>query len=100
MSINNHVRLSFLLSRLRSAVEICAIATTILLLTGPQAFSEEPSPSGQLSIIFENDVFFHTDQHYTNGVALVWVPNGKPAPDWLTTIAHWIPWFPEDGINR
>jgi len=100
MATNNQVSFLFLLSRLRKAVETSAIVASIIFLTGSQVFSEEAARSGQLSIVLENDVFFRTDQHYTNGVALAWVPAGTSAPDWITRIAHWIPWFPEDGINR
>jgi hypothetical protein len=100
MITNNQVSFSLLLSRLRKAVETTMIVATIIFLTGSQAFSEEAVRSGQLSIVFENDVFFNTDRDYTNGVALVWVPAGKPAPNWIMKIAHWIPWFPIDGITR
>jgi hypothetical protein len=72
----------------------------IIYLTDSQAFSEEEVRSGQLSIIYENDVYFRTDRNYTNGVALAWVPDGTSASNWLTRIARWIPWFPEDGIAR
>ena len=70
MATNNQVSFLFLLSRLRKAVETSAIVASIIFLTGSQVFSEEAARSGQLSIVLENDVFFRTDQHYTNGVAL------------------------------
>jgi hypothetical protein len=78
MVSKNQVSFSPLLSRLRKAVETTAIVATIIFLTGSQAPAEEAARSGQLSIVFENDVFFRTDQHYTDGVALAWVPDGTP----------------------
>ncbi len=95
---NYNVSFSCLLSQHRKAIETIAIVSAIIFLTAFPAFSEEAALSGELSIIFENDVFFNTDRDYTNGVALVWAPAGKPAPDWITRIARWIPWFPEEGI--
>lgn len=82
------------------AIAAIAIIPAIVFLICFTAFSEEASMSGELSIVFENDVFFHSDKDYTNGIALFWVPTGKPAPGWLTSIARWMPWFPEDGIIR
>ncbi len=98
MIINNHVNLLFLLLALRKAIAAAALAALMIFLDCSQAFSEEAAQSGQLSIMFENDVFFRTDQHYTNGAAVVWVPDGTQAPGWLTRIARWLPWFPENGI--
>ena len=100
MITNNQVSFSLLLSRLRKAVETTAIAAIIIFSMGSQALSEEAARSGQLSIVFENDVFFRSDQHYTDGLALAWVPYRTPAPNWLMRIAHWIPWFPKDGITH
>ena len=64
------------------------------------AFAEKALTSGQLSFVFENEVFFGGDSDYTNGVALFWIPAGKPAPRWITSIARWLPWFPEEGMIR
>jgi hypothetical protein len=64
------------------------------------AFAGERALSGQLSAVFENDVFFRTDRDYTNGVALFWVPFEESAPSWLLRMARWLPWFPEEGTVR
>lgn len=98
MFTGNYLSFSFFLSRFGKAVEITAIVAAIIFLTGSQAYSEEAALSGELSILFENDVFFRTDRYYTNGVALVWAPANTPAPGWIARIARWIPWFPDDGF--
>jgi hypothetical protein len=86
--------------RFGKAIVAIAIIPVTIFLTSFTAFSEEASLSGELSIVFENDVFFRSDRDYTNGIALFWVPTGKPAPGWMMRVARWMPWFPEDGIIR
>lgn len=66
----------------------------------PGAFCEEGRAPDQISVVFENDAFFGGDSDYTNGVALFWIPAGTPAPRWITGIARWLPWFPEEGMGR
>ncbi len=90
--------MSTFLSPLRLGKTIAAIAIipAIVFFISLPAFSEEAPLSGELSVVFENDVFFHTDHDYTNGVGFFWVPF-TPAPEWLVRVARWIPWFPEDG---
>lgn len=63
----------------------------------PPAIGSEVPETGVLSLVVENDLFFNNDRDYTSGVALAWVPTGKPTPDWALNIAHWLPWFPEEG---
>jgi hypothetical protein len=75
------------------------VPATVLLICST-AFAGESALSGELSAVFENDVFFDTDQAYTNGVALFWVPFEEPAPSWLLRMARWVPWFPEKGTVR
>lgn len=96
MCTDNYDGSWFRLTNFKKTVAAIAIAAAIIFGAGSDAYSEEPELSGELSIIFENDVFFHNDQHYTNGIAVAWVPEGTEAPKWLSTIAHWIPWFPAD----
>ena len=99
MIINNYVNLLFLLVAPRKAIAVVALIALMIFLACSQAFSEEATQSGQLSIVFENDVFFRTDQHYTNGTAVVWVPDGTQAPGWVTQIARLMPWFPENALR-
>jgi lipid A 3-O-deacylase len=65
------------------------------------AWPAESPKSGTLSFVLENDFFYGTDRHYTNGVRLVWVP-GRDAstPEWAIKMAHLVPWFPEPGKIR
>jgi hypothetical protein len=64
------------------------------------AWGEEAPRPGILSLVVENDLFYDTDRSYTSGIALIWVPTGGAAPDWALRIAHWLPWFPEEGHVR
>ena len=56
--------------------------------------------SGAFSILFENDIFFDTDQHYTNGVALDYTTAPQDTPHWLKAFAHALPLFDSDGEVR
>lgn len=66
-----------------------------MLVISPGAFAEDSH--GTLSIIFENDIFDHTDQHYTNGVGVVWVPAQKEQPEWVYALIDLVPWMPKQG---
>ncbi|HSC95830.1 MAG TPA: lipid A deacylase LpxR family protein [Burkholderiales bacterium] len=76
------------------------IASLTALSAASPAHGGEVPKNGVLSLIVENDLFYDNDRNYTSGVALVWVPTGRPAPDWALRIAHWLPWFPEEGAVR
>ncbi len=60
----------------------------------------EDTRSGALSIQFENDIFFNTDQHYTNGVALNYTTAPQDTPRWLEDFAHHLPFFGRTGEVR
>ena len=81
-----------------------AVLATVLLVTiavAPSARAMEPSKSGTLSFVLENDLFYNIDRHYTNGVRLVWVPDRKSAPpEWAVRWARLVPWFPGEGTVR
>ncbi len=83
------------------AFKRAALAFFVLsaFIAGNRAYAEEAT-SGVLSIVEENNLFYHTDRDYTNGTEVIRVPNDKPAPDWILRVGHWIPWFPEDGEVR
>jgi hypothetical protein len=70
----------------------------VLLLAQPAA-AEDPR-SGAFSVLFENDIFFDTDQHYTNGVALDYTTAPQDTPRWLEKFAHDLPLFDSDGEVR
>lgn len=69
-----------------------------LLGAAPAAWAE--GPRGTLSLLYENDVFQDTDQHYTNGVALIWVPEPKEQPGWVHSLVDAVPWMPKQGQIR
>jgi len=73
----------------------------IVLLTtfsaGSPAFCGEAAQTSVVSLVVENDLFYNHDRDYTSGIALVWVPSEDSTPDWALRIAHWLPWFPEEG---
>jgi len=53
------------------AITVGAFVTAALILIAP-AKAAEARPT--LSIIFENDLFYHTDRDYTNGMEASWSP--------------------------
>ena len=74
------------------AVAACAAVST------PAAAGE--TRSGALSLLFENDIFFNTDRHYTNGIALNYTTAPQDTPRWVTALAHDLPMFGGDGEVR
>lgn len=54
-----------------------------------------------LSFSFENDYFYGTDRHYTNGFRLEASPQvGDQPPEWSLTLAEVLPWFSRQGALR
>ncbi len=59
------------------------------------------SGNGTLSVVWENDVFARTDQYYSNGLQVSWVPDGGgPPPAWAVNFARLLPWFPRESEIR
>ena len=58
----------------RFAIVVAALLT--VELAPSSSASERPST---LSVIFENDLFYHADRDYTNGVEVSWSPSDKGA---------------------
>lgn len=62
---------------------------------------------GTFSLYFENDLFAHTDQGYTNGIKLSWISpdltgyaeSGK-LPDWRLPYVRWLPFINEPRLKR
>jgi hypothetical protein len=75
---------------------ILIASLTLGCLANPASGADTPK-SGVVSLIVENDSFYGNDEHYTNGIALTWVPTDDPAPSWFVRIARWLPWFPKNG---
>lgn len=81
---------------------VVLVLLLIGLATGPaEAGEPEPPKTGTFSLILENDLFYDVDQHYTNGVGFVWIPDRHtPTPEWAVRLARLVPWFPEAGPVR
>lgn len=53
------------------------------------------------TFVYDNDLFYDVDRHYTSGVRIVWVPGPEaPRPQWAPRLARWLPWFPATGDVR
>lgn len=59
-----------------------------------------PAAAGTLSFVFENDVFFHTDRDYTNGVLAAYTLAPQETPDWALRAAQALPFFASGGTVR
>lgn len=53
-----------------------------------------------VTLVVENDVFYDTDRHYTNGIRLSWAGSPRGTPQWATKIASWVPFFDEQSELR
>lgn len=73
----------------------------VLAMSSIHAQDEQSVPSGTFSFVLENDLFFGSDRHYTNGVRFAWVPDAQRAvPEWVLKTAQLVPWFPVGGTIR
>src|SRR5215475_3122835 len=64
------------------------------------ALAAEGMPAGAFSILFENDIFFNTDRHYTNGTALAYTTAPQDTPDWGVNLARDLPFFEPNSDIR
>lgn len=72
-----------------------------VLLSFPSvAYAQDEDDKGTLSLIYENDVFYNTDQHYTNGVRISWLSGLNEVPEFLREAAAKSLLFPEEGNAR
>jgi len=69
------------------------------LLAVPAAGQPADSTHGAFSILEENDLFFNTDRHYTNGTALAYTTPALDADDWAVSAADVLPVFQDHGRN-
>jgi len=83
---------------------ICWMAVLVAGVTAvvsPQQASAADEPErGTLSVVFENDLFYDSDRHYTNGVRASWLSGPDDTPAWALRAARWLPLFPESGTVR
>lgn len=81
------------------AVAPGALVIALLIWPAPSGAAEE-AERGTLSLLFENDLFYDTDRHYTNGVRASWLSGPDGTPSWAASAARWFPLFPDGGIVR
>jgi hypothetical protein len=65
---------------------VSALLITVVVQSASAAAADRLST---LSVIFENDLFYHADRDYTNGVEVSWSPAGKAAeilPPYIQTV--------------
>ncbi|GAA0525662.1 hypothetical protein FHS83_001965 [Rhizomicrobium palustre] len=75
-----------------------SIVLAYITLAWVPAAAEEPS--GALSIIWENDIFYNSDRDYTNGAEITYVtpPSGNNAT--IVALARALPFFADKGDVR
>ncbi len=73
---------------------VCLFPWKVIAADKPEA--------GTLSLVFENDLFYNADRHYTNGVRISWLVGPNKTPDWVVQTARRFPLFPKesDAIRR
>ncbi len=82
------------------------VAGAAFLLASSAALADEDTTAdtshegGTLSILFENDIFYHTDRDYTNGVLLGWTSAPDASWDFATNTARLLPFFQQEGVTR
>ena len=81
----------------------CPALFAALLCTQAMAADAPAKPEddkGIFSIVYENDIFAHTDRGYTNGVRFSWLSSEANAPNWVKWSAdHFLP-IASDGDKR
>ena len=61
--------------------------------------AEADNEPGAFSVLFENDVFDHSDRDYTNGVQFAYT-TGPHETDWTVNTARFLPFFAQTGEVR
>ncbi|HWU25914.1 MAG TPA: lipid A deacylase LpxR family protein [Rhizomicrobium sp.] len=87
---------------MRYSVACAAFAGAVFLFASPAVRASDVSSSegGTLSILFENDIFYHTDRDYTNGLLFGWTSAPDASWDLATDAARLLPYFQQDGVVR
>lgn len=79
------------------------LASAVAALSAVPASAQETAarePSGALSLLFENDIFFGTDRDYTNGVELTYTTPPSQNVDAIVDLARALPLFADHGNVR
>ncbi len=82
------------------------LSLNVSIVNGATPDPEQENP-WTFSLYFENDLFFNTDQHYTNGIKLTWISldltsyaESKKLPDWSHRYIRMLPFINEPGLKR
>ena len=89
---------------------VAAVGITFFLFVsiccGAEQLPEKDNP-WTLSVYFENDLFFNTDEHYTNGVKMTWIsPNlnsyeeSEKLPPWSRRLIGMLPFINAPGMKH
>jgi len=72
-----------------------SMAGLLALAAQTAAVRGEPvaQENGTITVLFENDIFYHADRDYTNGVQLAWTSPTLAAGDWAVDLADKLPFF-------
>jgi lipid A 3-O-deacylase len=79
---------------------ITALVTTMSAANAAEPIGGSPDERRTVTFVLENDVFYDTDRHYTNGVRVSWAGSPDGAPQWARNLADWIPFFDARGDLR
>jgi hypothetical protein len=84
---------------------VYAAVFAALVVSGQSARADDgperpPDSRGVFSIQLENDLFQHTDRHYTHGTRLSYLTPEGGIPDSVNNVADMMPLFPAEGRKR
>ena len=89
----------------------CLILIIMISITFVFEAKGQETPEAQkawtFSVYFENDLFTHTDKHYTNGTKLSWISpdltsykESNKLPDWSLPLIRRLPFINKPGLQR
>lgn len=86
----------------RAFLVLTLLCTPLCVAQGARAAEQmaDDESHGTLTLLFENDLFFHTDRDYTNGVMAAYTTAPADTPDWAVHAARLLPFFVQQGEVR
>jgi hypothetical protein len=76
-----------------------ALAGMLLAAVSTYAAKAADSSHGAISLLVENDLFFNTDRHYTNGIGFAYTTPALDPDHWAVDAANVLPFFQKEGQN-
>jgi hypothetical protein len=86
------VSVATIMIALMLSVAVCLIPLNVIAVDKPERST--------LSLVFENDLFYNADRHYTNGVRISWLVGPNKTPDWVVQTACRFLLFPKEADVR